>query len=102
MKAFLASMAAAALIATPAFAQMSNSMSTSGSKSTKTMAPKASKSTAKEAKEEGESTATEAKEHKMARHHMAKHHMMKHHGKMMHKTSGKKMKKSTDTSTTKS
>jgi hypothetical protein len=79
MKKLLASLAAVSLLASPVFAQATNTASTTKA-STKTMkttkaSTKASKPIAKAAKAEGESTATEAKEHKAA----AKHKYGKYH-----------------------
>ena len=89
MKALIASMTALAVIAAPAVAQTSNTMSNT---------TKASKAVVKEAKAEGESVATEAKEHKAA----ARHHR-RHHAKRMHKRhhAAKKTAKATTTSTKK-
>lgn len=96
MKKLIASVAAAALIATPAIAAQTTKMASS-----KTMKAPARKSipVAKQAKAESESTATEAKEHKAAARHHAKRHMKSHK-----KMAAKKMttKKAATTTTTKS
>ena len=93
MKALLTSLAALAIVATPAIAAQKTSTK-----------PAPTKTIAKQAKAEGESTATEAKEHhaaarhhhaakcscshyaKAKSHHMAKHHARKHSTKMAAKT----------------
>jgi hypothetical protein len=107
VKIIMASVLVLGLGSAPAFAQMSNTMSPSGSKTTKTMVTHGPKSTAvttvstkvmpnAEAGERGESGAKEKMEHRRAhrdeamerrhaRHH-ARHHAHPHHHTTMTKT----------------
>jgi|1185.fasta_scaffold604347_2 hypothetical protein len=82
MKALLASLAALAIVATPAIAAQKTSTK-----------PAPTKTIAKQAKAEGESTATEAKEHHAAaRHHHAAKCSCSHYAKAKsHKMAGHKM-----------
>ncbi len=73
MKNLIASVAAIALVATPALAQMSNTATNTSAKTT--TATKAKTPVAKEARAEGESSKQEATEHKAA----ARPHAKKHH-----------------------